>query len=231
VTVAVALALAAFGLWRLWLWADARGMPVHRRLAWGQIGVGAAFLVAGLVAPGALKPPLLTVAAMIGGMGLRRLNEPGPPAGTHPTGGRSRPKTVRSAHLEMSLDAETGVVDGVVLNGRFEGARLSRMALDELLTLASELDDARSLTLLRSYLDAVHPGWQEAAPPHDPSPGPDRPMSRAEALSILGLPHDAGPEAVREAHRRLMKKVHPDAGGSAALAERVNRARDALLGG
>ena len=224
--VALALAVAAWGLWRLWRWADARGVSVHHRLAWGQIGIGAAFLVAGLAAPGALKAPLLSLAALLGGLGLRRLNEAGPPAGTHPTGGRSRPTTVRSAHLEMTLDPDSGSVDGVVLNGPFEGARLSRLTLEDLLTLASGLDDPRSLTLLRSFLDAVHPGWQDAGPP----PPAERPMSRAEALSVLGLGPDADAEAVRAAHRRLMKKVHPDAGGSAALAERVNRARDALLG-
>ncbi len=225
-TIAVSLAIAAWGLWRLWLWADARGMPTHRRLAWGQLGVGAAFLIAGLVAPGALKAPLLSLAALLGSLGLRRLNEPGPPAGTYPAGGRSRPTTMRSAHLEMTLDTDAGTVDGVVLDGPFEGARLSRLSLDELLTLASGLDDPRSLTLLRSYLDATHPGWRDAGP----APEPDRPMSRAEALSVLDLPPDADAEAVRQAHKRLMKKVHPDAGGSAALAERVTRARDALLG-
>ena len=46
---------------------------------------------------------------------------------------------------------------------------------------------------------------------------------------LLGLDPGASLEQIREAHRRLIAKVHPDAGGSAELATRVNAARDALV--
>jgi preprotein translocase subunit Sec63 len=51
----------------------------------------------------------------------------------------------------------------------------------------------------------------------------------AEARALLGVEKGASLEEIREAHRRLIAKVHPDAGGSAALATRVNAARDALV--
>lgn len=54
-------------------------------------------------------------------------------------------------------------------------------------------------------------------------------MSRDEARGLLGLGPEAGPEAVRAAHRRLVARVHPDVGGSADLTARVNAARDVLL--
>lgn len=54
-------------------------------------------------------------------------------------------------------------------------------------------------------------------------------MRPAEARRLLGVGDGATIEEVREAHRRLIAKVHPDAGGSAELATRVNAARDALL--
>ncbi|MGE0178647.1 MAG: DnaJ domain-containing protein [Sphingomonas sp.] len=54
-------------------------------------------------------------------------------------------------------------------------------------------------------------------------------MRPAEARSILQLSDSASAEEVREAHRRLISRVHPDAGGSADLATRVNAARDTLL--
>ena len=51
----------------------------------------------------------------------------------------------------------------------------------------------------------------------------------SEARALLGLGEQAGPQEIRDAHRRLIARVHPDAGGSAELATRVNTARDILL--
>ena len=56
-------------------------------------------------------------------------------------------------------------------------------------------------------------------------------MAQAEALAILGLERGASASEVREAHRRLLQKVHPDRGGSNYLAIKINQAKDALLGG
>ena len=63
------------------------------------------------------------------------------------------------------------------------------------------------------------------------SPPPARGgMTREEALAVLGLQPGANAEAVRDAHRRLMRMAHPDSGGSDWLASRINQARDVLLG-
>ena len=54
-------------------------------------------------------------------------------------------------------------------------------------------------------------------------------MTVEEAYAILGLAPGADAEAIKEAHRRLMVKLHPDHCGSNYLATKINRARDVLL--
>jgi len=58
---------------------------------------------------------------------------------------------------------------------------------------------------------------------------PDPSISVADARALLGVGEDASLAEIRDAHRRLITKVHPDAGGSAELANRVNVARDTLV--
>ena len=55
------------------------------------------------------------------------------------------------------------------------------------------------------------------------------PIDEGEARQILGVGPGASESEVRDAHRRLILQVHPDRGGTAELARRVNRARDTLL--
>jgi DnaJ family protein C protein 19 len=50
-----------------------------------------------------------------------------------------------------------------------------------------------------------------------------------DARRLLGVREEATLAEIRDAHRRLIAKVHPDAGGSAELAHRVNVARDTLV--
>ena len=74
-------------------------------------------------------------------------------------------------------------------------------------------------------------GWAWLRRPRQPSgalTAADAPTP-SEARSLLDLPAGADRAAIERAHRRLIGRVHPDAGGSTELARRVNVARDTLI--
>jgi DnaJ-domain-containing protein 1 len=88
--------------------------------------------------------------------------------------------------------------------------------------------------VLQAYLDRSHPDWrnttggaggaEDRAPPHQAG------MTVDEAQAVLGVGPEATEEEIKQAHRALMQKVHPDRGGSTYLAAQINRAKDVLLG-
>jgi hypothetical protein len=152
-----------------------------------------------------------------------------------PSGGQT--STVATPFLRMTLDHDTGSMTGTILQGRFSGMRVEELGLAELLALLRECraEDDEGARLLEAYLDRVHPDWRDelAGERAGSSAGSARPasgdMSVEEAYAILGLAPGADAEAIKEAHRRLMVKLHPDHGGSDYLATQINRARDVLL--
>ena len=79
----------------------------------------------------------------------------------------------------------------------------------------------------------VRPGARPSARPRTgPGAAPSRrdgAMGIEEAMEVLGLAGSVSDDEIRQAHRRLMRGVHPDTGGSDWLAARVNQARDVLL--
>jgi hypothetical protein len=153
-----------------------------------------------------------------------------------PAGGQSSSVTAR--YVRMTLDHDSGAMDGEVLSGQHKGARLSQLSLSQLLDLMQAWqDDNESVALLQAYLERVYPDWQtQAGAGNDnyssanssPSSGQ---MTRAEACQILGVAEDAVKEDIISAHRRLMQKLHPDRGGSTYLAAKINQAKDVLLDG
>jgi DnaJ homolog subfamily C member 19 len=56
-------------------------------------------------------------------------------------------------------------------------------------------------------------------------------MSRREAALILGVRESATLERIKDAHRRILLLNHPDRGGSAYMAAKINEAKDLLLKG
>jgi hypothetical protein len=140
---------------------------------------------------------------------------------------------VRSAFLEMELDHDSGAMRGFVLAGRYEGKSLDAIGSSTLIGLLGGIDDD-SRQLLMAYLDRREPGWREHAQQDTGARSgrdatPSGKMTEQEAYQVLGLQPGAPEEEIGRAHRSLMKKLHPDQGGSTYLAARVNQAKDVLL--
>lgn len=158
-------------------------------------------------------------------------------AGTRPSGGGR--SDVETAFFAMTLDHASGRLDGWIKKSKFAGRRLSELARDELLELRREVTgDPDSVSVLEAFLDRAHgPDWRGSSGGAGDQAGSSAgaasssgAMTRDEAYEVLGLKPGAKESEIRDAHHRLMKKLHPDQGGSDYLAARVNRARDILLG-
>lgn len=146
--------------------------------------------------------------------------------------------TVTTFYLKMTLSHTTGEIDGHVLKGSLTGHKLSDLNEDQLRTLLSEItqEDEDGLTLLNTYLQQrfgeqveerftqQHNQQQSSSRRSDTSR-----MSTAEAREILGVSANATAEEISRAYRKLMQKLHPDRGGNAYLAAKVNCAKDTLL--
>jgi hypothetical protein len=147
----------------------------------------------------------------------------------HVSGQTSR---VRSQFLEMILDHGSGQIAGRFVSGPHAGRSLEEFDLPQLSAMIGDFD-AESAALLESYLDRRFPAWRQHAQGNGAG-GQRRAaasgkMTDEEAYQILGLQPGAGRDEIARAHRSLMKKLHPDQGGSTYLAARVNEAKDTLL--
>jgi DnaJ-like protein len=146
---------------------------------------------------------------------------------------------VQTESLEMELDHDSGEMEGMVLKGSFEGRMLSSLSNTELKALLDELraTDQQAEALLEAYLDWRLPGWRDAESEKGKEEEsrtrtrkPSGHMSVDEAYAVLGLTRGASEEEITRVHRLMMKKFHPDQGGSTYLASRINEAKDVLLG-
>ncbi|MGO9700095.1 MAG: DnaJ domain-containing protein [Xanthobacteraceae bacterium] len=140
---------------------------------------------------------------------------------------------VRSDFLEMELDHDSGAMRGRILTGKYEGVSLDALDPPTLIGLLGEIDND-SRQLLMAYLDRREPRWREdadrdTASGNGSSAASTGKMTEQEAYQILGVEPGASAQDIGRAHRFLMKKLHPDQGGSTYLAARVNEAKDVLL--
>jgi DnaJ-domain-containing protein 1 len=155
---------------------------------------------------------------------------------------------LRTRFLSVTLDPDTDALDGNVIRGRFEGRRLSDLSPDQMDALMSEVSsDPDSVGILSGIFlqfgeesrqgedrakSGAGRGGRRRAGAGEGCGGKRRgtSMNVEEAYRVLGVVSGASETEILAAHRRLMKMVHPDTGGSDYLASKINEARDLLLG-
>ena len=214
------------------------------------VAVFSALASTGLLFTGRFGLAFITIAATV--MAIRAIRRGARGADPMDGGGGGHaadPVEVETDLLRMQLDRASGDVKGSVKTGPFTGRDLGSLGRGELLDLLAEAQgvDAQSASLLEAYIDRRFPDWREPAASgsggggwgrqqesagdrgRDRAHGSDD-MDEAEALQVLGLERGAAPEEIKQAHRRLMARLHPDSGGSNFLATQINRAKDILLG-
>ncbi|MDO6459694.1 molecular chaperone DnaJ [Granulosicoccaceae sp. 1_MG-2023] len=148
--------------------------------------------------------------------------------------GGGRVSRVTTAVLVMTLDHDSGHMDGDITAGEFAGRRLSELSIEELKRFHRfcQAQDAQAVQVLEAYLQRERAGqWDDSGDSgREQRSARATGMSEDEAREILGVAADAGREEIINAHRRLMSRLHPDKGGSDYLAARVNEAKKVLLG-
>jgi DnaJ domain len=219
----------------VYLFVNADPARLARNLKWTGITIAAIAVVALILLPPAREFAALLLPLAMATPLLARIRTV---LDRHRPPSAGQTSTVATAFLRMTLDHDTGRMEGTILRGRFAGMRLEELGPADLLVLLRECraEDEEGARLLEAYLDRAHPEWRDELAGERAGGGSgggtrstSGDMSVDEAYAILGLAAGADAEAIKEAHRRLMVKLHPDHGGSDYLATKINRARDVLL--
>lgn len=153
----------------------------------------------------------------------------------------SQSSSIETDYLNVSLSHETGEMTGIVTRGLFKGQYLKELTISHLISLLSECRNAgdnESVSVLEAYLDRYHNsehenGWREHyrhySTNNNPASADSNTMSESEAYQVLGLLKPASEKEIKDAHRRLIQRFHPDRGGSTYLSVKINQAKDYLL--
>lgn len=227
-TIVFGILLLVLALWVLNAYSKADPKMLAKLLP-AAGGIGAMALAAFLGFRGHLETAIPLGLFGLGMLGWGPFARTGVFQRTQKTPGQA--SRVRSAFVEMELDHDTGAMTGHILAGPHEGMSLDALDVPTLLGLLPQIDE-ESRALLAAYLDRREPSWREHAQGGaSAGRGASRSgkMTEEEAYQILGVKAGSSAEDISRAHRTLMKKLHPDQGGSTYLAAQINEAKEVLL--
>lgn len=143
--------------------------------------------------------------------------------------GLGKKRNLKTEWLKIVIDFQSKQIDGEVLKGTYLGEKLQDMDESSLQELLKECSaDTRSAYFLRMYMQQRFSGkYQSQGNSQTTNHGGE--MTTEEAMEILGLKGSPTEKDIRDAHKRLIQRLHPDRGGNDFLASMINRARDHLI--
>jgi hypothetical protein len=158
--------------------------------------------------------------------GYERASAPPPP--------RGRESLQFSRTLETWIDGESGEITGRVMASAYRGRGLEQLSRTDCLRLNEYClrADPEAARLLEAYVRGRFAGASRAKPSGEqsrPAANVEGTMTREHAYEVLGLASVAGKREILAAHRALIKKHHPDRGGSTTRAALINQAKDILV--
>lgn len=144
---------------------------------------------------------------------------------------------VATGCLLVTLNPASGSMRLEVTQGAFLGQTVDELDEAELKQLYGEIQErcADSLDVFQTWLRHQakidwHSEWDMPEAGEEHSPGFSVTLTDDEARRALGIAHPSpGARTVQAAHRRLMRRFHPDKGGGIFMATVFNVARDQLL--
>ena len=141
-----------------------------------------------------------------------------------------RTSHVRTETLDMTLDQETGEMKGQIKKGPFKGSAVENLSEDDTLMLLKYCleNDREAAQVIEAYLNRIDPDWHSKF--ENRNQNVSSTIDREQAFKVLGLNSDSTDQEIKTAYHKLIRNLHPDRGGSAYLAAKINEAKDILLG-
>lgn len=147
------------------------------------------------------------------------------------SGSKNQRSTIKTKMLSISLEHDSGQIDGQVTDGTFKGKTLSELTREDIQALYQECTqrDPEGVRLLQAFISRRFGDQGDDQSDKTQADYTNSVTSSHEAREILGVGEDATREDIIASHRRLMGKLHPDKGGSTYLATKINAAKEVLV--